>query len=715
MRFFPGLLAFIIHISVLAAATAGSAAAAPAQPEPAAATTARVDLDATLPATGMSIGAFYYPEQWPQQQWSRDLNNIARLGFDFTHFGEFAWTYFEPEEGRFDFAWLDQAIDLAHRAGLKIILCTPSAAVPSWMGDRYPEVYRVDENGKQHEHGIRADLSLANPRYQAFVNRIVRALGERYGQDKRIWGWQLDNEPGSFPDYSPSAQQAFRTWLKRRYGTVDALNATWAGSFWSTRYGHFDEVRLPNPTLAAEDKLSPHALLDLARFQADTTAQFLDGQATLLRQYTRGQWITTNYTNVTTGTDPRRAKALDFSTFTLYPVAGANVLGGDSYKLGNPARLMEAIGYYGSLGKRFGLMELQPGQVNWSEVTPQPGVGAIRMWMWHAYAGGVSLLGTYRYRHPLRGSEMYHEGIVGTDGVTLSRTGKEFTDTLREISQFSAGAQARTAPAKMAARRTGLLWSHDVYWDLEIQRQTSKWQTWPHRNLYSQAIKSTGAPLQLVGEADDFSVYPFLVAPAYQMVSPELVQKWRRYVERGGHLVLTPRTGHKDASGHFPETRFGGLVAELIGADIEAFDVLPGNVTATVKMGDTAHAWQRWADLLVPRAGTEVLARHAGGDHDGKAAAVTRTLGRGSVTYIGVWTDEGALERTLVREVYRRAGVAIEDLPPGTYLEWRDGRYVAVNYNPRETRLSLPQGAKILLGSNPLAPAQVLVWEENKR
>lgn len=709
MRLFSGVVRFIIHIILLAAASSGAAAQDRIAPV---ATADRSDLDALLPSSHMSVGVFYYPEQWPQQQWSRDLGNIAKLGFEFTHFGEFAWTYFEPEEGRYDFAWLDKAIDLAHRAGLKVILCTPSAAVPSWMGERYPEVYRVDERGQRHEHGIRAELSLANPRYRDLVQRMVKALGDRYGHDKRVWGWQLDNEPGSFADYSPSAQQAFRRWLKQRYTTIDALNETWAGSFWSTRYGHFDEVRLPNPTLAAEDKLSPHALLDLARFQADTTAQFLDEQATLLRERSSKQWITTNYTNVTTSTDPRRANALDFSTFTLYPVAGANILGGDSYKIGNPTRLMEAISYYGSLGKRFGLMELQPGQVNWSEVTPQPGVGATRMWMWHAYAGGVSLLGTYRYRHPLRGSEMYHEGIVGTDGVSLSRSGKEFTEALREIAKLGAKAAPQPLPARLAARKTGLLWSHDVYWDLEIQRQTTNWQTWPHRTLYSQAIKSTGAPLQFVSEADSFDDYAFLVAPAYQMVSPALMQKWQRYVERGGHLILTPRSGHKDAKGHFPEAPFGSLVAKLIGADIEGFDVLPDGVTATVKAGEQSHAWHRWADLLVPREGTQVLARYSGGDHADKAAAVTRKLGRGSVTYIGVWTDDGALEKALLREVYRRAGVAIEDLPPGTYLEWRDGLYVAVNYNPRESRLVLPQNAKILLGSNPLAPAQVLVWQE---
>ncbi|HEV2682218.1 MAG TPA: beta-galactosidase, partial [Rhodanobacter sp.] len=109
----------------------------------------------------MSFGVFYYPEQWPRSQWQRDFNGMAKLGFDFTHMAEFSWTYLEPEEGHFDFEWLDHAIDLADKAGLRVVLGTPSAAPPSWMGDRYPEVYRVDEHGQRHEHGIRAEVSLA--------------------------------------------------------------------------------------------------------------------------------------------------------------------------------------------------------------------------------------------------------------------------------------------------------------------------------------------------------------------------------------------------------------------------------------------------------------------------------------------------------------------------------------------------------------------------
>jgi beta-galactosidase len=660
----------------------------------------------------MSFGVFYYPTQWPREQWSRDFAGMTKLGFDFTHMAEFDWTYLEPEEGRFDFEWLDRAIDLASKAGLRVILGTPTGAPPSWMDEHYPEVYRVDEHGQRHEHGIRAEVSLSNPKYQAFVAHLVNAMAERYGKDARVWGWQVDNEPGTFNDYSDSARAAFQTWLQKKYGTIDAMEKVWAGSFWSTRYTSFKQVHIPNATLAAEDKLSPNALLDFARFQADTQAQFLDDQARIIKKYARpGQWVTTNYTNVTEATDPRRSHALDFPTFTLYPVAGANVLGGDSYGIGKPANLMEAADYFRSIDGTFGIMEMQPGQVNWGEINPQPAPGAVGMWIWHAFGAGASLLSTYRYRHPLRGSEMYHEGIVGTDGVTLSRTGREFVEAMKQIKTLEPQLDGKAPlPKKLAARYTGYLWSHDVFWDTEIQPQTSLWKSWPYRNGYTLAVKSTGAPMDFIAEDDDFSRYPFLIAPAYQMVGKSLAEKWRRYVEQGGHLILTSRTGQKNELGHFHEGPWAQPILDLIGADVEGFDMLPTSADGEATADGKKHVWHRWADILAPRAGTTVLATYDDHYYAGKAAATTRKLGRGSVTMIGVSTDDGELEREIVRGVYKRAGVAIENLPTGTFLDWRGGFYVMSNYNPQPFSPSLPTTARVVHGQMPLAPAQTLVW-----
>ncbi|MBP7777151.1 MAG: beta-galactosidase [Acidobacteria bacterium] len=662
----------------------------------------------------MDVGVYYYPEQWPRDQWARDLGNIKKLGFSFTHFAEFAWTYLEPEDGTFDFAWLDEAVARAHEAGLKVILCTPSPAPPAWMADEHPEILLTGADGRRREHGTRANGSLSNPRFLAYVDRIVAKLAERYGTDERIWGWQIDNEPESTPDYSASARTAFQSWLRTRYGTVERLNDAWGGSFWSLRYARFDQVGLPNPSMTGEDKLSPHALVDFQRFNADTQAAFLDRQATILRQHTRPeQWVTSNFMNATEMSDPRRPQALDFPSFTMYLVAGANFLGGQTFRYGNPYRLMEASDYFRPIAGVTGVMELQPGQINWATTNPKPEPGAVRMWVWHAFGGGSSFLCTYRYRQPRFGSEMYHEGIVGLDGVTLSQGGREFVQAMQELQSAKAAYDpATTLPPSLAARRTALLWSHDVMWDLDQQKQGEHWSTWRHRNLYSTIVKSTGAPLDFIAEGDDFSRYPFLVAPAYQLASTALIEKWTRYVEGGGHLILTPRSAQKGADGHFPEVPLGARLEALVGARLEGIDTLPLDRKGQIAMGTRSFSWRAWADLFRPQAGTTTLATYADQFYAGAAAAITRRLGKGTVTYIGVETIDAALERELVRQVYERARVPIEDLPAGVYVDWRDGFFVGVNYSALPVRLRLGPKSRMVVGTNPLAPAQVLVWKD---
>lgn len=662
----------------------------------------------------MSIGAYYYPEHWPEAQWERDLSNMAKLGFEFTHFGEFAWAQLEPSEGRFDFAWLDRAVALAAAAGLKVILCTPTPCPPAWLGEKHPEIYLVGGDGRRMEHGTRANGSLANEVFLRYSRRIVEELGRRYGRDPRVWGWQLDNEPWGPPDYSPSARRAFQAWLEREYGSVGRMNEAWGGAFWSTAYDSFAQVLIPNETLFGEDALSPHAVLDFRRFTADTQAGFLHTQYDILRGLVRPeQWITTNYMNVTDSADPRRTDRLDFLSFTMYPVRGVPNLGELGFRLGDPNRMAMAVDYFRSFKGVTGVMELQPGQVNWAAVNPQPEPGAVRMWLWHAFGGGLSFACTYRYRQPRFGSELYHAGIVGPDGVTLSRGGEEFVRVggeMREMRKLYDPAAAM--PARVAARRTAFLWSQDVMWDLQIHKQTKLWDTRDHRNKWMAAVKAAGAPLDYIGEADGFAAYPFLVAPAYQLVDDALVARWTRYVEGGGHLVLTCRTGQKDKNGQLPEAPWAGAIAPLVGAEVELFDVLLEGGRGLVRMGGRGYAWNRWADVLAPAAGagTEPLAVYADQFYAGKPAVVTRRLGRGSVTYVGVDTLDGGLEREVMRLVYDRAGAAPESYPPGVYVEWRDGFFVAVNYSSRAYDVPLPAGARVLVGRNPLSPASVLVW-----
>jgi len=512
------------------------------------------------------------------------------------------------------------------------------------------------------------------------------------------------------------ARTAFQAWLKSRYGTIDELNRAWGAAFWSLRYDRFEQVVIPNASLFQGDETSPHALLDFRRFTADTQADFLDRQASLIRAAAGpGQWITTNYTNITDNADPRRGRAMDFVSFTMYPVRGTDELGPDGFRLGSPHRMASALALYKPLGGGTGVMELQPGQVNWAPVNPQPMPGAIRMWMWHAFGGGSSFVCTYRFRHPVYGSELYHDGVVGPDGRTPSRGGREFARGIGEMRKLRALYDpAARQPERLAAKRTGILWSHENLWDLENHKQTTLWDTWRHRFIWQAAVKSAGAPLEYVAEDGDFSRFPFLVAPACQLMDEALIAKLIAYVENGGRLILSCRSGQKDKSGQLPETPWAGRLRPLIGAGIEITDVLPGSHWGRVRRGGAAYEWNVWADVLAPDPGTVVEAEYGDQFYAGRAAATARRLGRGSVRYVGVETRDGALERDIVRSVYREAGVAIDDLPAGVYVEWRDGFFVAVNYSSAPAPVRPAAGSDILIGRTPLAPAEVLVWREKE-
>lgn len=659
----------------------------------------------------MTIGVYYYPEHWSPEQWDRDFAKMKEMGFEFVHMGEFAWAFMEPEEGKFDFAWLDRAVELAARHNLRVILCTPTPCPPAWMAEKYPEIFRVGPDGRRWEHGSRGNNALADPTYLRFTERVITELARRYGRNPAVWGWQLDNEMNSPPDYSPSAQQSFREWLRVRYQTIDVLNREWGAAFWSLKYNSFDQIRSPNPSLLYGP--SPHAVLDFRRFTADLTAKFLNWQAAILRRHTAPtQWITTNYIATIGGSDARRSNDLDFISYTIYPVGGGQGIGEDGFRLGWQHGIAFANPFYRNIKGVTGVMELQPGQVNWATVNPQPMPGVIRMWLWHAFAGGSSFACTYRFRQPLYGSEQYHYGIVGTDGVTPSPGGLQYQQVAREMRTLRAKFDpAAKPPANYLARKTAILWNHENLWNMDQQKQTAQWDTWGHMFRYLEIVKSVGAPLDYISEAHDFSAYPVLVAPAYQLIDEELVRKWTRYVEQGGHLVLTSRTGQKKRNGQLWEARWAQPIYSLIGAEVSFFDLLLDDGKGEVSMNSTAYQWTTWGDVLKAQPGTESLAQYSNQFYAGQTAVTYRRVGKGSVTYLGVHTKDGQLEKEVLRQVYQRAGISTEDYPAGVYVEWRDGFWVGVNYSSRPATIALPQGAEIMLGSLPLKPAEVLIWK----
>ena len=665
----------------------------------------------------MRIGVYYYPEAWPSNQWARDIANIKKLNLEFVHMGEFAWAFMEPQEGKFDFAWLDRNIQLCADEGLKVVLCTPSPTPPVWLSEKHPEILMVDAAGRTMLHGTRQQGNWSSEVYRKYVGKIVDELGKRYGNDPRVWGWQLDNELshyGKEPSYDDASQAKFCVWLKNKYGTIDKLNEAWGTAFWSQVYQNFDQIRLPNSKeLVAQ--INEHALLDSQRWFADETADYLRFQTGILRKYCgHRQWITSNFLQMFGAVNPALMENdFEIVTWTHYPAHGNLNEGPLGFRLGGAAEMSFSHDFHRSINGFEGLMELQPGQVNWGDVNPQPYPGAIHLWIMRAFAADAKIVCTYRYREPLFGAEQYHYGLVGTDGVTPTPGGEQYSQSAQEIALLRKNLQPDTKePAAYAARRTALLYNVESRWDLDNHKQTVRWDTMEHILKQYRALKELGCPVDVITEDKDFNKYPFLVVPAVQLVDEQLVARWKNYAEQGGHLIITCRTGQKDRRGHLWEGPWAAPILDLIGAKIKFYDTIPAPYSGNVNADGKTFNWTSWAEILEPAADTTVVATHADQFYAGKPAAVTRKLGKGTVTYVGVDSTSGDLEAQLIRDVFTRASVPVENLADGFLVDWRDGFWVATNFTEKNQPAPIPPGAKILFGSRDVPTAGVTVWRE---
>ncbi len=668
------------------------------------------------PEKMLETGVYYYPEAWNPDQWDRDLKKIAEMGFEFTHVAEFAWAQIEPTEGVYDFKWLDKVLEIADKYKLNVIMCTPSATPPVWLSRKYPEILLEKPSGETAMHGTREHYSWSSPKYQELTKKVVEAMARHFGNDKRVWGWQIDNEPSHYGtlDYSPSAQASFRVWLKKKYKSIDALNNAWGTAFWSGIYSDFSQIEMPNEGRLISGTASPTSMVDMKRFNADECAAFIGLQCKTLKNFTsKSQFVTTNFMHDHTDVDPWRSKDLDFISYTMYPVAGySEGVGSQGFRLGDSWRISYSNDFFRSLNGVTGVMELQPGQVNWGKYNPQPYPGAVRSWLWNAFAGGLNFICSYRFRQPLFGGEQFHYGMVGTDGVTELNGGQQYRTFMKEIQDLrKIYTPNAVMPKEYAVRKTALVYNIDNVWETSIQPQTSQWNEKAHITKYYSSLKTLSVPVDIVGEDCNLSAYNVVIAPAYQMMDNTLLSSWQKYVENGGNLVLSCRTGLKDRNGHFMEASWSARITGLIGAKIAMNDMLDSKMKAKISFNGNSFIWNIWADILEPNVGTETWATYSDQFYAGKAAVVHRKLGKGTVTFIGVDSNDANFEKEVLKKVYETAGIGIQELPEGVILNWRDGFFIANNYSSSNVTLEIPANANILVGTKDLTPAGVLVWK----
>jgi beta-galactosidase len=702
---------------------------------------------------GMKIGTYYYPEQWPREQWERDFDNIARMGLRIVHMGEFAWYSMEPREGEFQLDWLDECVTMAEKRGIELILCTPTAVPPVWLEDKHPDISIRDKHGLHVRHGGRRHGSPTSPAFIEASKRVTQALADRFAARKSVIGWQIDNEfNGSF-DQNEHAHAAYRVWLRQRYGTIEKLNAAWGTQFWNTQYTSFDQIKLAAEREAIKGYNNPHEKLDASRFWSHAWAQFSKAQSDILwaalkprvdeakSAGTLPPFVTTNFMPFHLDINPADC-AGDYNLFAWdsYPVSGwGKAMENEAYRLADPNGIEFTHDLMASFTGRWGLMEVQPGTVNWSGVPVLLYPGAVRLWLWTAWAHGSEFITVYRFRQPRFGTELFHHGLVQWDGVTPSEGGREFATVIDEIKKLDAAplptstVVAAPPPEPVKKRRglrsvvsapppaptrvgplptVGLMYDHEQLWYYATLPQAKRWNQPTHVTNWYGAIARLGYKVKVLHPRDPIPAdLPVVVAPGVQMVDPAWVSHWRAYAEQGGHLLLTARTALFDLTGQAWEGPTAQPIVDLIGATIEAYDGMPEDTWGNIDLDGQKLPWGVWGDLLYADETTRVLGRYADQFYAATAAVTQRSAGKGMVTYCGVYAEPVTADALFAR-VAKQAGLPVLPLTSRLRLGQRGRFKIALNYDCKAVEAPIPPGIEPIVGGRTLPPAGVAVWVE---
>lgn len=665
---------------------------------------------AALRKEPLLLGTAWYPEQWPESRWDADLTLMEQAHIHVVRVGEFAWSTMEPHEGDFQFGWLDRAIAAAARHHIQVVLGTPTAAPPAWLTSKYPDTLRVNEDGRREEHGNRQQFSFTSPTYRRFAAQIAAEMAKHFGHNPNVIGWQIDNELAA-PSFDPSAQAAFHAWLAHRYGTIANLNRRWATAYWSQTYDNFNEI----PVHSKGE--NPALLLDWKRFVTDTWISYCENQIDAMRPYLAPtQWITTNTMHWFSGFDHYKLHTiLDLAAWDDYVPDG---------HLDPAFNALEHDLVRGYKRENFWVMETQPAFVNWAPVNSPLPRGVTREMAWQAVAHGADAVLYWQWRSAPNGQEQYHGTLLGADGTPVpvyaevQQTGADM-DTLNS----ALAKQHLTLSQFDTHSAVAMLQSYDSHWAIDFQRHTKKFDYVQAFTSVYRAIEPIAQNVDIVSPRAPLSTYKIVFAPALNVLPDSLAPHLLEYVRNGGHLVLTARSGMKNVDNGLQPERQPGPLADALGARVAQFYALDAPVEVSGKIGSGKASI--WAEQLQPTApDTHVLLTYGTGNGwlTGHPAAVTRTVGKGSITYLGCDLD-AALMKRFVASLLDEADVhpIVTGLPEGVELTQRtapDGEqlWFVLNHTSTSQKVSLPHAGEDLLtgehsASLQLKPHGIAVWE----
>lgn len=589
----------------------------------------------------MRIGVDYYPEHWDKSRWETDMEMMAKANIGLVRIGEFAWSLYEPEEGRFDFEWMDEVLDFLDRHQMKAVLCTPSATPPKWLADRCPDILQWDIHGNPKGFGTRKHYCFNSDTYREKVRILNEKIAQRYGQNEAVEGWQIDNELGwsnTARCYCENCRIKFQNWLKDKYGTIDNLNQIYGTVFWSQIYNSFVEVIIPRAgacydTCHDTQGQNPALLLDYDRFSSDSVIAFTKESADTIRRYS-DRPVTTNLldaaVNSGTGIDYfKLSKELDFVTWDNYVEFQWGKA--DKETVSRDHALLRSY-----KKQPFWVMEQQSGPCGWSKMGPAPSPDRLRLWTYQAVAGGADTVVYFRWRTCPFGTEELWHGILDYDGRENRR--------YREIARIGTEMKSlnRHYKALMPHAEAAILKSFDCEWSQAIHRQAENLQYDDFQLEYYKAFTKLGCAVDFVSPEDNFKQYKLILAPLFMMSDEKTKQNLEDYIRDGGTVLFSFRSGIKDMHNNMLTETMPGFLSEMAGVEIEEYDPLLEKITAVSGVFGNSTA-KIWCDIIKP-VNAKVLGVYTGDYYAGKPCFTVNQFGSGKTYYLGCDLEENEMK-----------------------------------------------------------------------
>ncbi|MEW9872921.1 beta-galactosidase [Arthrobacter sp. HS15c] len=591
---------------------------------------------------GIAYGGDYNPEQWPASVRLEDLELMREAGVTFLSVGIFSWALLEPAEGEYDFGWLDDVLDNLAAHGIKVALATATAAPPPWLVRKHPEILPVTADGTVLGPGSRRHYTPSSAVFRRYATAITKVIAERYKDHPALALWHVDNELGCHISefYGPEDAAAFRVWLERRYGSIQALNAAWGTAFWSQSYGSFEEIL---PPAVAPSTLNPGQQLDFQRFNSWALMDYYRELVAVLREVSPGVPCTTNLMASSA------TKSMDYFEWAK----DLDVIANDHYLVAaDPERQIE-LAFSADLtrgiagGDPWILMEHSTSAVNWQPRNqPKMPGEMLRNSLAHVARGADAVM-FFQWRQSFAGSEKFHSAMVPHGGRD--------TRVWREVVELGS-ALKRLAPVQgsRVESRAAIVFDYEAWWASEIDSKPSQDVKYLdvlrafHRSLFLRGIS-----VDIVHPSASLEGYDLVLVCTLYSVSDDAAANIAAAAHAGATVLVTYFSGIADKKDHIRLGGYPGAFRELLGIRVEEFHPLLAGAQLKLSDGGVSSIWSEHLHL----AGAEAVQTFTEYPLEGVPSLTRHAAGSGAAWYLATFPDRDGIE-SVVDRLLAESGVS---------------------------------------------------------